>query len=94
MESIDLLDKLERVERTLDIYKNVTEERIREIEINIPVERLRDIVTPVDGDLLLYRAYLLNVDQVNKLNNELGQIIEPNFNLYYYVLDSHGIYNW
>jgi hypothetical protein len=94
MESKDLLDKLESVERTINIYANDTEKLVEEIDIDIPVERLKNVVIPEDGDILLYRDYLLNPKQLDELNSDLGGIIKPDFDLYYYVLECHGIYNW
>lgn len=94
MEPKDLLDKLESIERTINIYTNGTEELVKEIDINIPVERLKNVVIPEDGDSLLYRDYLLDRKQLDELNNDLGGIIKADFDLYYYVLECHGIYNW
>jgi hypothetical protein len=90
----DLLDKLERVERTINIYTNDSEKLVKEIDINIPVERLKSVLIPEDGDNQLYRDYLLDRKQLDELNNDLGGIIKPDFDLYYYVLECHGIYNW
>ena len=95
MTTTNLLDKLERVERTINIYSNESKDLVKEISIdNIPIDKLKNIVIPKDGDPLLYLGYVLNEAQLKKLNNELGNIIEPNFSLYYYVLECHGIYNW
>ena len=90
----DLLDKLKRVERTINIYTNDSEKLVKEIDINIPVERLKSVLIPEDGDNQLYRDYLLDRKQLDELNNDLGGIIKPDFDLYYYVLECHGIYNW
>lgn len=94
MESKDLLDKLEKVERSINIYDSKTEDLIREIDIDIPLERLKNVVAPKEGDPLLYRGYILDAKQLEEINNDLGGIIKPDFNLYYYVLECHGIYNW
>jgi hypothetical protein len=90
----DLLDKLKRVERTINIYTNDSEKLVKEIDINIPVKRLKNVVIPEEGDNQLYRDYLLDRKQLDELNNDLGGIIKPDFDLYYYVLECHGIYNW
>ncbi len=94
MESNDLLNKLERVERAISVYRNNDEKLIEEIDIDIPVEKLRTMVIPRDGDELLYMGYVLDEDQLKLFNAELGNIIKPDFSLYYYVLECHGIYNW
>ncbi len=94
MESKDLLSKLEKTERTINIYDCKTEDLVREIDIDISLERLKSVVIPKEGDPQLYRGYVLDAKQLDVLNGELGGVIKPNFNLYYYVLECHGIYNW
>jgi hypothetical protein len=94
MEPKDLLDKLEKVERAINIYNSKTEDLVKEIPINIPIERLKGVVAPKEGDPLLYRGYILDANQLEQLNYDLGNVIKPDFNRYYYVLECHGIYNW
>ncbi len=94
MEANDLMDKLERVERTLNIYNKETKDEVEEINIDIPLERLKSIVTPKEGDPLLYRGYVLDARQLKEINNDLSGSVKPDFKLYYYVLECHGIYNW
>ena len=94
MDSGNLLDKLEKVERTINIYGKETKDLVEEINVDIPLEKLKNIVTPKNGDPLLYRGYVLDVKQLEDLNIDLGNIIQPDFSLYYYVLECHGIYNW
>jgi len=94
MESNDLMDKLEKVERTVNIYSKETKDEVEEVSIDIPLEKLKSIVTPKDGDPLLYRGYVLDVEQLREINDELAGRIKPDFKLYYYVLECHGIYNW
>jgi hypothetical protein len=95
MEEKSLLDKLERVERAINIYRNEEDpELIEEINIDIPLEKLKSVVTPKDNDPLLYMGYILDAKQLAELNKELGGIINPDFSLYYYVLECNGIYNW
>jgi len=94
MESGNLLDKLERVERTINVYDKKTEDLIEEMSIDLPLERLKAIVTPNEGDPLLYMGYVLDAAQLEEINNELSRSIKPDYNAYYYVLECHGIYNW
>lgn len=94
MNGNNLLDKLKGVKRTINTYDNRGKELVNEIDINIPLEKLKEIVSPKDGDALLYMGYLLNPNQLDRLYEELGIKNKPNFELYYYVLECHGIYNW
>ena len=95
MASTDLLDKLERVERSLNIYSNENKDLIEEINIDfLPLEKLKSIVTPRDGDSLLYLGYILDEEKLKSINDALGGKIKPDFKLYYYVLECTGIYNW
>lgn len=94
MESKDLLDKLEKVERTVNVYSKETKEEVEEINIDIPLERLKSIIIPKDDDPLLYRGYVLDAEQLREINDDLSDKIKPDFNLYYYVLECHGIYSW
>ena len=94
MNSKDLMYKLEKVERSINIYFKSTEQLLREININIPLEQLVTIVTPKKDDSHLYLGYLLDEKLLEDFNKELGNIIEIDTNLYYYVLECHGNYNW
>ena len=60
MESPGLLDKLKRVERSINIYRDAKKEFIEEISINIPIEVLGNIMKPNDGDPMLYLGYILD----------------------------------
>ena len=95
MESDNLLNKLERVERSINIYGNVDKKLIEEISIDIPIEVLRDIIKSSDRrDSMLYLGYVLDRQRLEEINNKLGEVIQPDFNKYYYVLECTGIYNW
>ena len=93
-EANDLMDKLERVERTVNIYNKENKDEVEEIYIYIPLERLKSIVMPKDGDPLLYRGYVLDAEQLKEISKDISGRVKPDFNLYYYVLECHGIYNW
>ena len=94
MKSVNLLDKLKGVERTINIYRNVDTELMQEISINTPIDVLKTIVTPRDGDAMLYLGYILNEKQLEELGGEIGHLIEPDFDQFYYVLECTGIYDW
>ena len=95
METKNLLDKLERIERTINIYSKNGDDLLEEINIdNISIDKLKSIVTPREGDPLLYLGYELNGKQLESFNRELGNILNIDFTLHYYILECHGIYNW
>ena len=94
MESNNLLDRLKGVERFINIYRDIDKELVEEISIDIPVDVLKNIVPHKDGDPLFYLGYILNESQLEKLNNEIGNIIKPDFSICYYVLECQGIYDW
>jgi hypothetical protein len=95
MGSNNLLDKLMRVERTINVYRNEDEELLQEINVDsIPFEKLKEIVSPVNEDSLMYDGYDLNKEQLNMINSYLADEINPDFNLYSYILVCGGIYDW
>ena len=95
MQSKNLLDKLERVERKINIYDIKTENLVSEVNIDfIPLERLKSVVIPIEGDVQLYRPYELNTKQLEELNKDLAGLIKADFGMYYYVLECDAIYNW
>jgi len=95
MSSKSLLDKLLRVERTINVYSKDGDEPLEEINVdNIPFEKLKDIVPSNDDDPQLYDGYELNERQLNAINKHLEVKIEPNFKNYIYLLVCGGIYNW
>jgi hypothetical protein len=94
MATEDLREKLEKVERTISIFKRKHEELVEEITIDLPVEELRNIITPKEGDTMLYLPYVLDSEQLKSINNLLGGKINIDLEVYYYVLECNGIYNW
>lgn len=91
----DLLDKLERVERTVNIYKKKTNELIREINVDsIPLDKLKTFVVAIEDDYLLYLPYELNKKQLNSLLVEINVELKTDFRTEIYVLEATGIYNW
>ncbi len=89
-----LSDKLQGVERSLDIYRNSDEHLVKKFDIEIPIEILREIINPKQGDFMLYLDYILDKLQLEKLSKALVINIQPDFDLYYYVLNCTGLYDW
>jgi hypothetical protein len=94
MEPNNLLNKLKGVERFVNTYSIGKEDLVKEIPINISVEILKSVVTPKEGDDLLYMGYILDEKQLHQLSVILGLTIVPRFKLYYYVLECVGTYDW
>ena len=88
------LEKIIQIERTIGIYNNSDDEVVEEVVISIPVETLREIVTPNEDDPDLYEGYVLTEEQLEKLNALLEKKITPDFSTFYYVLEATGIYDW
>ena len=91
------LGKLLRVERTVNIYL-ITKSKylgdpLEEINIDtISLESLKEIIPANDGDPLLYDGYILNKEQLDRLNFFLEKKIDPNFKRFEYYLECYGIY--
>lgn len=94
MNENDLLSKLERVERNLSVFDNNSNDLLQELEVNISLNTLKNIVTPKEGDDLLYLPYILDKSQIIKLNEIMGSPLQPDSRKNYYVLDCIGFYNW
>lgn len=54
MKENDLLTKLERVERTLSVFERNSNNLLQELEVNVPLDKLKLIVIPRDNDDELY----------------------------------------
>jgi hypothetical protein len=94
MKENDLLSKLERVERTLSIFNNNSNDLLQELEVKVPLGKLKLIVIPKVGDDELYLPYVLDELQLKRLNELMGHAIKPDFQKNYYVLEANGVYNW
>ncbi len=95
MQSKNLRDRLIKVERTINVYNNLQDEPVEEINIdNIPFEIIKEIVTPKDDDPLMYDGYKLSETEIEKFNNYLTEKIQPHFNKSSYFLICGGIYDW
>ena len=88
------LSKIIQIERTIGIYRNDDDGVEEEIVIDISLEDLKSIVVAKDDDPELYEGYILNDQQLEQINTHLENKIIPDFNLYYYVLEATGIYDW
>jgi hypothetical protein len=94
MKENDLLNKLLRVERTLSEYDDKSKDLLQELEVNIPLDKLKLIVVSKDGDDQLYLPYVLDELQLKKITEMMDITLLPDFNKNYYVLDCIGIYDW
>lgn len=75
------------------IYNAETNAPIKEISVDdIPLDKLKSIITPKKGDSLLYLGYILEKSQLEELNKKLSNILAFDFSRYFYVLECHGIY--
>ncbi|HSZ33192.1 MAG TPA: hypothetical protein VK772_07765 [Puia sp.] len=84
-----------KTERSVAFYTIHDEQIVGKYDIDeIPDEKLFTIVIPPVDDPLLCDGYPLNRVQFKKINDILKEKIIPDFNLYYYVLESTGIYDW
>ena len=88
------LDKIIQIERSVNIYRKEDDEALEEIIIEIPLETLKEIITPKEDDPQMYEGYLLNEEQLAKINALIETKIVPDFNENYYVLEATGIYDW
>lgn len=88
------LDKIVKIERSINVYRNSDNEMAEEIIIDIPLERLKEIVPPKEDDPDLYEAYILNNEQLDRINRLLENKIVPDYTRFFYVLEAAGIYDW
>jgi hypothetical protein len=87
-------NKLAGIERTINVYDN-NNEPLEEINIDyLSLDVLKSIVPPKEDDPFLYDGYVLDADQLKKINEYLNQKIVPNFDIFFYVLECAGIYDW
>jgi hypothetical protein len=89
----NLKDKLIKIERTINIY-NKKNELIREVDIEVPIDKLKEIIQPNQEDPGLYDGYKLDIEQLELLNIYLKEKIIPSFKNYSYFLITGGIYDW
>lgn len=94
-QSKNISDRLEKVERTIAVYKTGADEPFIEINVDIiPFETIKHIVIAKDDDPLMYDGYRLGVKEIEQFNNYLQEKIEVNFEKYFYILICTGIYDW
>lgn len=88
------LGKLLLVEREIWVYKNSDKKLIDEIPVNVTKEELESILYPYehDHDPDFYNGYILNEKQLQYFINTNNLLLTPDFNLYEYILQAHGIY--
>lgn len=88
------LEKIINIERSVNIYNNKDSELVEEILIELEVEKLKEIVVPNENDPQLYESYVLTPPQLEKINQLIPDPIEPDFSVYFYVLEATAIYDW
>lgn len=86
----NLTGDLTRVERMINVCGADSKELLQEIQFEIPIEALRSIVPPREGDSMLSLVYKLNIRQVFSLNNYLSRKISPDFGAFAYYLVCEG----
>ena len=94
VECLHMEAKLSGVERYINIYKHNDDKYELETGIDIPLEKLLEIVPPKEEDPLLKEAYELSEDQMVAINGFLEKPIPLNFEDEYYILLAGGIYEW
>ncbi len=88
-----LSERLLKVEWTINIYLNKKGSHlVKEILLNVTLQELLKIVSPHDGDPLLYDGYALTQSQLKYLEQNASETIVPDFNKYCYYLVCGGIY--
>jgi hypothetical protein len=88
------LDNIVKIERSINIYRDSSDELVEEIVIDIPLDKIKEIVPPGENDPDLYEAYILNMEQLQKFNLLLKNKIIPDFSQFFYALEATGIYDW
>ena len=88
------LDKIVEIERSINIYRTSDNGLVEEIIIEIPLDKLKEIVPPKEEDPELYEAYVLSGEQLDKINLLLEKKILPDFTQFFYALEAAGIYDW
>ncbi len=96
MSSNNLLDKLERVERAVNVYKiDGDDELLEEVSVDcISLEVLGRIINPPIEDPFLYDGYTLNHIQLLAINTHLVTKINIDMHNFLYILVCGGIYKW
>ena len=90
---MNIREKLLKTDRTINKYDNQNL-LVEEIMLDITLEELLQIVTPNNDDPDIYDGYVLNNEQIYKLNKFTKIQIIPNCELFFYVLEATGIYDW
>lgn len=87
--------KLIGVNRVLGVYRRSDDEFISEIPLSLSLTQLKEIVTPSPpDDHKLYWPYKLTFDQVVKIIALAEISINFDNELFFYVLECEGIYDW
>ena len=91
----NLLDKLVRVERTINVYSRRSNELVKEINIDhLLLSAIKDIIAPREEDSELVLGYVLDKKQLQHLLREAHIDLKTDFRIHFYVLEATGIYDW
>ena len=91
---MSLGDKLIKIERSIQVSRNSDDGLLENILLDISLDELLNIVTAKEDDPELFDGYMLDENQIEKLNNFSERQIQPDFKSYWYVLVCLGIYDW
>ncbi len=87
------MSKLIRTKRTIATYSIRDEHIVSEENIDsVSLEFLQSIVHPRDDDSQLTEGYILDENQLVRINGQLENKLTFDFNSFYYVLECTGIY--
>ena len=87
------MSKLIRTERTIGTYSLRDEHIVSEENIDtVSLEFLQSIVHPREDDSQLIEGYILDENQLEKINGQLENKLTFDFISFYYVLECTGIY--
>ena len=87
--------KLIKLEREVWVYRNSDDKLLEEILVEVSKDELQEILYPYehDDDPEFYEGYILNEKQLQYLIETNNLKLKPDFKLYEYILQTHGIYD-
>ena len=82
------------IKRNIQIYYRQSVSLKEQYDINLSLEDIKQIVSSKEGDDLLYLPYELELQQIMRILALTSIPIEVNMEIYFYVLECEGIYDW
>ena len=82
------------IKRNIQIYYRQSIGLKEQYDINLSLEDIKQIVSSKEGDDLLYLPYELELQQIMRILALTSIPIEVNMEIYFYVLECEGIYDW